>query len=48
MCYTVVGLSEQNHFHKDTTYDVRNPSPGLGQARKCDGVRLVNGLPTLS
>ena len=46
ICYFPSG--EQNHFHKDTTYDVKNPSPGLRQARKCGGVRLVNGLPTPS
>ena len=29
-----------------TTYDVVNPSPGLGYAQKCDEVKLVNGIPT--
>ena len=31
-----------------TTYVARNPCPGLGQVQKCDGVKLVNGIPTLS
>jgi hypothetical protein len=30
-----------------TTYDVRNPGPGLGQAHKCVRVKLVYGIPTL-
>jgi len=29
------------------TYDVGNPGPGLGQADKCGGVKLINGVPTL-
>jgi hypothetical protein len=28
-------------------YDVGHPDPLLGQAQKCDGVKLVNGIPTL-
>jgi hypothetical protein len=41
-----------NHLHslntkKTTTYDVRNPDPAFGQANKCDGVKLVNGITTL-
>jgi hypothetical protein len=27
--------------------DVDNPGPGLRQAQKCVGVKLVNGIPTL-
>ena len=29
------------------TYDVGNPGPGFGQAQKYDGVKPVNGIPTL-
>jgi hypothetical protein len=29
------------------TYDVGNQGPGLGQAQKCDRVKLVNGIPIL-
>jgi hypothetical protein len=32
---------------KTMTYDVGNQGPGLGQAQKCDRVKLVNGIPTL-
>ena len=32
---------------KTTTYDVGNPGPGMGQAQKYDGVKPVNGIPTL-
>jgi hypothetical protein len=33
---------------KNTTInDVGNPGPGLGQAQKCDGVKPLNGIPTL-
>jgi hypothetical protein len=28
-------------------YDVGNPDPGMGQAQKCGGVKLVNGIPIL-
>ena len=28
-----------------TTYHIGNPDPGLGQAQKCGGVKLVNGMP---
>jgi len=24
------------------TYDIGNPGPGLGQAQKCGGVKLIN------
>jgi len=27
------------------TYDVGNPGPGLWQAQKCGGVKLVDGTP---
>ena len=30
---------------KVTTYDIRHPGPGLRQAQKCGGVKLVNGIP---
>ena len=26
------------------TYDIGNPGPGLGEAQKCDRVKLVNGI----
>jgi len=29
------------------TCDVGHPGPGLGQAEKCGGVKLVDGIPTL-
>jgi hypothetical protein len=29
-------------------YEVGNPGPGLGQAQKCDMVKPVNRIPTLS
>jgi hypothetical protein len=32
---------------KTMTYDVGNQGPGLGQAQKCDRVKLVNGIPIL-
>jgi hypothetical protein len=36
-------LSPQITEHKMTmTYDIGNPVPGLGQAQKCVGVKLVN------
>jgi hypothetical protein len=31
---------------KVTTYDIWHPGPGLRQAQKCWGVKLVNGIPT--
>jgi len=30
-----------------TTYDVGNPSRGLGHVQTCGGVKLANGIPTL-
>jgi hypothetical protein len=30
-----------------TTYDVGHPCPGLGQAQQRDGVKPVNGIPTI-
>jgi hypothetical protein len=33
---------------KTTTYDIGNPSPGLGQEQKCGRVKPVNETPTLS
>jgi hypothetical protein len=39
-----------NHLYSlntKKTYDVRNPDPAFGQANKCDGVKLVNGITTL-
>ena len=54
-CLTKPTLWEKNNHvsHKNTvhkikgipTYDVVNPDPGLGQAHKYVGVRLVNGIP---
>jgi hypothetical protein len=32
---------------KTTTCDIENPDHGLGQAQTCDGVKPVNGIPTL-
>jgi hypothetical protein len=32
---------------KTTTYEVRNPGPGLRQAQKCGRVKYINGIPTL-
>jgi hypothetical protein len=32
---------------KTTTYDVANPSPGLGQAHTYDGDKSINLIPTL-
>jgi hypothetical protein len=32
---------------KTTTYDVGYQGPGLGQAKKCDGAKPINGIPTL-
>jgi hypothetical protein len=32
-----------NWIHKNTTYDVGNPGPGLGHALRCGGVKPVNG-----
>lgn len=29
------------------TYDVGNPSLGLGKAQSCGGVKPVNGIPTI-
>jgi hypothetical protein len=31
----------------NTTDDVGNPGPGLGQAQKCGRVKPVNEIPTL-
>jgi hypothetical protein len=30
-----------------STYEVRNPGPGLGQAQQYGRVKLVNEIPTL-
>jgi hypothetical protein len=38
-------LNLLNKKRETTTYDVENP--GLGQAQKCVGVKLINGIPTL-
>ena len=32
---------------KTMTYDIGHPDHGLGQAQKCGGVKLLNGIPTL-
>jgi hypothetical protein len=29
------------------TFDIKNSGPGLGQAQKGGGVKLINGMPTL-
>jgi hypothetical protein len=29
------------------TDDIGNPSPGLGQAQQCGGVKPINGISTL-
>jgi hypothetical protein len=31
---------------RTTTYDVRDPDPGFGQADKCGGPKPINGIPT--
>ena len=31
---------------KTTTYDIRNPAPGLRQEKKVEEVKPVNGIPT--
>ena len=31
---------------KTMTLEIRNPDPGLGQEQKCDGMKLINGVPT--
>jgi hypothetical protein len=41
-------LNSLNTQTKSTTYNIGNPGPGLGLAQKCDTVKLVNGIPTLS
>jgi hypothetical protein len=33
------------HNKKTTTYDVRNPDSGFGQAKTCGGVKQTNGAP---
>jgi len=40
-------LSPQIIEHKKTTYAIGNLGPGLGQAQKCDRVKLVNWILTL-
>jgi len=41
-------LSSQIIEHKKTpTYEFGNPCAGFGQAHKCGGVMLVNGIPIL-
>jgi hypothetical protein len=45
---TLLGhLIKISEHKKNTTYDIRNPNPAFGQANKCDGVKLVNGITTL-
>ena len=45
---TIASHFKSTNIVKNTTYDVRNPGPGMGQAESCGGVKLVNGIPTLS
>jgi hypothetical protein len=33
---------------KTVTYDIGNPGSGLGQAKKCGGVKSINEIPTFS
>jgi hypothetical protein len=33
---------------RTTTYDVRDPDPGFGQAEKCGGPKPINGITTRS
>ena len=40
-------LTEFTVHKKTTAYYIGNPGPGLGQAQKCGGVKLVNGNPSL-
>ena len=42
-------LSHKIIEHKKNTmiYCIRNLAPGLGQAQKCGGIKLVNGVTTL-
>jgi len=35
------------NIENTTTYDVGNPSPGLGQPQKCGSAKLVYVIPTL-
>ena len=42
---TITSYLNSLNIKKTTTYDIRNPSPGLGQAQKCGGVKLVNEIP---
>ena len=37
--------SQFTEHKKNTTYDVGNPSPGLGQAQKCGGVKTDTEIP---
>ena len=39
-------LSSSLNTKKTMTCDIGNTGPGLGQAQKCDGVKLINGIPT--
>jgi len=41
--FTITHCTQQG----TTTYDVRNPCPGLAQTQKGGGVKRINGIPTL-
>jgi hypothetical protein len=46
--FTPHKVKKRGNTKKNTTYDVGNPGPGLGQAQKCGWVKPVNGIPSLS
>ena len=46
--YLIENTHTHTHTQETTTYDVGNPGPCLRQAQKCDRVKPVNGVPTLS
>ena len=39
------GKETIEHKEKTMTYDVRNPSSGLGQAQQCGGMKEMHGIP---
>ena len=45
--YAYMYLSPQiNELQKDHDKSYGNPDPGLGQAKRCDRVKLINGIPS--
>jgi len=41
-------LTEHKKRPLHHTCDIGNPGPGLEKAQKCDGLKPLNGMPTLS